>query len=88
LFSKLVVVINTQTKTAELTIPTHQLSSTQQKYFLKIPLLALPVDGVHLQLSPINYAQIFFALGFCMGTQCTPAGYACVVPIDSQYYNY
>jgi len=54
----LVLVLNTQAKTAKLTTP------IQQKFPQKIDFLLCLGGGVYLQLTPINYAQKFLsALG-------------------------
>jgi len=49
-----------QAKTAKLTTSTIQPVPAQQKFPLKIDFL-LCLGRVHLQLTPRNYAQIFFS---------------------------
>jgi len=77
----LVVVLNTQAKTAKLTTPTFQTFPTS-KNFLKNRLLALPGDAVRLQLTHINYANFFLALSKAGGggvgarAPSAPPGYA------------
>ena len=61
----LVVVLNTQAKTANLTTPTIQTSLAQPNIPLKIDFYC-SAWRVHSQLTPINYAKFFLALG------CTP----------------
>jgi len=69
LWSALFVVLKTQAKTAKLTTPILQLSPAQQKFPCKFDFLLHL--GVHLQLTPINYAQkIFSALRGALGVLC------------------
>jgi len=60
-----VILNNTQAKTAKLTTSTLQTSPAQQKFPQKIDLL-LCLGGA---LTPINYAQHFF---LALEVQCTP----------------
>jgi len=64
-----VVALNTQTKTAKLITPTSN-RPPPSKNVCKNWLLILP-GGAVIQLTPVNYAKIFLALGVTC-TLCTP----------------
>jgi len=67
-----IVVLNTQqTKTTKLTAPTLQLSPPSKKVRKK--LTSCSDAGVHLQLTPINYAPDFLSAPGCTCT--APPGY-------------
>jgi len=77
----LVAALKTQTETIKLTARTLQFFSAHQKCAIKFDFL--PCLGVHLQLSPINYA-IFFSKFFsppwgCLGHvhRATPSVHCC-----------
>jgi len=70
----IVIVLNTKAKTAQLTTPTLQLSPAQQKLPRKFYFLLRL--GVHLQLTPINYAPKIFLRPGGARAPSAPPGYA------------